>query len=128
MFRSLGNNQLESNLFQVFRLSSSSVLSLSCWIRYCTFKSKCAPRACSLPSNHDPFISNEFELNQFDDASYPDEESSDESRHEGFDYRNMAIHFIVEENPAIVETRGHGVNRYMIKSHVEGDIFKLSYQ
>ena len=97
---------LESNLFEVFKLRTSSVLSLNCWLQVCAIKSKCIQRICpeivqnSAQNGHNVF-------NVFNQS--PDEMNHDDS--EFREYKNAAVHFLVDESDTGFEMKSTYLNQ-----------------
>lgn len=46
-FRSISDTHMESNVFEIFKLRSSSIVLLNCWIQFCASKSKCPQKICN---------------------------------------------------------------------------------
>lgn len=46
-FRRISETHVESNVFEVFRLRSSSLMLMNCWVQICGQRNKCLHRVCT---------------------------------------------------------------------------------
>lgn len=72
-FHSLNDLHLESNVFEVFKLKSSSSVLINCWVQICS--KKCAPRTCpetnsKIDNSNENFILKEVSLKVVVDDPY----------------------------------------------------------
>lgn len=54
-FRQITDTHVESNVFEIFKLRSSTLALINCWVQFCVQKTKCSPRHCTetqLRDNH----------------------------------------------------------------------------
>jgi hypothetical protein len=88
-FRSVSENHIQSNIFEIFKIPSSKLVQLNCWTKICEDKSKCNTKSLCA------------DLNNIDDSKY--------YLKENLIFKETSIRILVED-PYVLQ---HGTGRFI---------------
>jgi hypothetical protein len=98
-FRSITDSNLESNLFEVFRMRASPLSLLSCWVQVCSIKSKCVPHICpEIKTSSLKTTTVDFSFNNSDSSGSNSAETVvivEDDSEEFLDFVNVEVRFLV---------------------------------
>ena len=97
-FRSIGDAHLESNVFELFKLRSSALVLLNCWVQVCSSKSSCMQRKCADQSQAS---ANRHHARMNEIVS----EDDDEIETEYFMFKNTGLRLMIED-PYGIQSHG----------------------
>ena len=123
---------MESNVFEIFKLRSSSLILINCWVQICAQKNKCLHRVCSPEATTPKNINlsnmgrqaNLFGRSAFDFLTSDNEESEseDENKSEFYSFQDAGVRINIEDPYGMQHASGRSLRNENFLPNVIGKL------
>ena len=130
-FRRISETHVESNVFEVFKLRSSSLMLMNCWVQICAQKNKCLQRVCtpevSTPKNVNLQNAGRqaslFGRSAFDFLTAgEDEEDAGGDKDEFYSFKDAGVRINIEDPYGVQQSLGRSLKNENFLPNVIGTL------